>query len=94
MAKAIWNDVVIAERDETIIVEGNHYFPIDAVNQNYLHGNDHHTTCFWKGVADYFDIEVNGQVNESAAWHYPNPHEAAEHIKDYVAFWKGVQVTR
>jgi len=92
MAKAIWNDTVIAESDDTIIVEGNHYFPVNSVNQAYLRTNDHHSTCVWKGVASYYDVEVNGQVNKNAAWYYPTPSNAAEQIKDYVAFWKGVKV--
>jgi uncharacterized protein (DUF427 family) len=93
MAKAIWNDTVIAESDETIIVEGNHYFPLDSVNQDYLRTNDHHTTCFWKGVASYYDVEVDGQVNKNAAWYYPTPSNAAKQIKDRIAFWMGVKVT-
>lgn len=93
MVKAIWNDVIIAESDATRVVEGNHYFPLESVNQAYLRPNDHHTTCFWKGAASYYDIEVDGQINRSAAWYYPNPSSAASQIKDYVAFWKGVRVS-
>lgn len=93
MPKAIWNNVIIAESDATLFVEGNHYFPLESVNQAYLRSNDYHTTCFWKGVASYYDIEVNGQTNSSAAWYYPNPSDAASQIKDYVAFWKGVKVS-
>ncbi len=93
MAKAIWNGAVLAESDETIIIEGNHYFPVAAVNSAYLRPTDHHSTCFWKGVASYYDIEVDGEINRNAAWYYPNPSDAARHIRDYVAFWKGVQVT-
>lgn len=92
MAKAIWNDKVIAESDDTIIVEGNHYFPVDSINPAFLRSNDHHTTCFWKGVASYYDVEVNGQVNKNAAWYYPTPSDAAKQIKDRIAFWKGVKV--
>lgn len=92
MAKAIWNGAVIAESDDTIIVEGNHYFPLDSVNQNFLRPNSHHTTCVWKGQASYYDIEVDGQVNQSAAWYYPDPSKAADHIRDRVAFWKGVEI--
>jgi uncharacterized protein (DUF427 family) len=92
MAKAIWNDTIIAESEDTIIVEGNHYFPVDSVNLAYLRSNDHHTTCFWKGVASYYDVEVNGQVNKNAAWYYPTPSDAAHQIKDRIAFWKGVKV--
>lgn len=93
MAKAIWNGVVLAESDETVIVEGNHYFQLESVNQTYLKSNDHHTTCFWKGVASYYDIEVNGQLNPSAAWYYPNPSDAAKQIENRIAFWKGVKVS-
>jgi uncharacterized protein (DUF427 family) len=94
MVKAIWNGTVIAESDKTVLVEGNHYFPLEAVNQTYLRSNDHHTTCFWKGVASYYDIEVNGQINQSAAWYYPEPSKLAQHVKGYVAFWHGVQVIK
>lgn len=92
MAKAIWNGKVIAESDRTIIVEGNHYFPLDTVDPAYLSSSEHHTTCPWKGVASYYDVAVDGQVNRNAAWYYPNPSRAAEQIKDYVAFWHGVKV--
>lgn len=90
--RAIWNNTIIAESHNTIIVEGNHYFPPEAVNAAYLRANDHHTTCPWKGVASYYDIIVDGHTNPSAAWTYPNPKEAAGQIRDYVAFWKGVSV--
>lgn len=92
MAKAIWNGAVLAESDQTIMVEGNHYFPPQAINQQYFQTSDHHTTCSWKGVASYYHVEVNGQKNENAAWYYPQPKEAAQNITDYVAFWKGVKV--
>ena len=94
MTKAIWNDTVIAESDETIIVEGNHYFPLESVNQAYVSENSYyHTTCPWKGVASYYDIKVDGKINQKAAWFYPEPSNAAKQIKDYVAFWKGVMVS-
>ena len=93
MAKAIWNGAVIAESDETLLVEGNHYFPVDSVDPAYLRANEHHSTCPWKGVASYYDVEVDGKVNANAAWHYPHPTVAARRIQNYVAFWKGVQVT-
>jgi uncharacterized protein (DUF427 family) len=92
MPKAIWNGVVLAESNNTVVVEGNQYFPPDAVKQQFLKASDTHTTCPWKGVASYYDVEVDGKVNRDAAWYYPNPKEAARQIKDYVAFWHGVQV--
>jgi uncharacterized protein (DUF427 family) len=92
MAKAIWNDVVLAESDQTEIVEGNHYFPPDSVNHQYLRKSDTNTTCPWKGVASYYDVVVKDKVNEGAAWYYPSPKPAAENITDYVAFWRGVRV--
>lgn len=91
--KAIWNGKIIAESDETIVVEGNHYFPPDAVQPEYLKKNDHHTTCFWKGQASYFDLIVDTRINQNAAWTYPDPSEAASNIKGYIAFWRGVEVT-
>ncbi len=92
LMKAIWNGVVIAESDETIIVEGNHYFPPESVDSAYLRSIDHHTMCFWKGLASYYNVEINGQTNERAAWYYPSPNDAASQIKGYIAFWKGIQV--
>ncbi len=92
MAKAIWNGVVLAESNQTEIVEGNHYFPPDAINRAYFKESNHHTICPWKGTASYYDIEVNGQTNQNAAWYYPEPSSAAKNITGYVAFWKGVQV--
>jgi uncharacterized protein (DUF427 family) len=90
--KAQWNGAVIAESDKTIVVEGNHYFPADAVNREYLHESATHTTCGWKGVASYYDVVVDGQTNKDAAWNYPDTLPAANEIRDYVAFWKGVTV--
>ncbi len=92
MAKATWNGAVLAESDKTIVVEGNHYFPPDAIHPAYFKPNNQHTTCPWKGVASYYNIEVEGQVNRGGAWYYPNPKPAAQEIKDYVAFWRGVRV--
>jgi uncharacterized protein (DUF427 family) len=92
MAKAIWNGVVLAESDRCEIVEGNYYFPPDAINQEYFKPSDSHTTCFWKGVASYYTIVVDGQDNKDAAWYYPEPKEKAQNIKNYVAFWRGVKV--
>ena len=94
MAKAVWNGAVLAESDDTIVVEGNHYFPPEAINREYFHGSDSHTTCYWKGVASYYDIKVEGDTNRGAAWYYPEPSEAASLIKDYIAFWRGVKVEK
>lgn len=92
MKKAIWNNMVLADSDETIIVEGNHYFPPESVNWKFLNESNTNTTCFWKGRASYNHIQVNGNLNKDAAWYYPEPSEAVKQIKDYVAFWKGVQI--
>jgi uncharacterized protein (DUF427 family) len=91
--KAVWNNVVIAESDQTVVVEGNHYFPPEAVNRDMLRDSSTHTTCPWKGLASYYSIEVNGQTNKDAAWYYPAPKDAAKQITGYVAFWRGVKVT-
>lgn len=91
--KAIWNSQVIAESNDTIVVENNHYFPPASVNKDLLKPSDKHTTCPWKGEASYYTIQIGNQSNPDAAWYYPNPKQAAENIKDYIAFWKGVQVT-
>jgi uncharacterized protein (DUF427 family) len=93
MPKAIWNGATIAESDDTVVVEGNHYFPPEAVHRELLRLSDTHTTCPWKGEASYYSIEVDGEVNRDAAWYYPAPKDAAAQIKDHVAFWRGVQVT-
>jgi len=90
--KAIWKGAVLAESDETIVVEGNHYFPPNSIRQEYFRESDAHTTCPWKGEACYYDIVVKGEVNKEAAWYYPSPKDAAKHITGYVAFWKGVEV--
>jgi uncharacterized protein (DUF427 family) len=90
--KAVWKNTVLAESDKTVVVEGNHYFPPEDVHRQYLKPSDTHTTCPWKGLASYYHIEVNGEVNEDAAWYYPDPKDAAQNIKDHVAFWKGVEV--
>lgn len=92
MAKAIWNGAVLAESDDTVVVEGNHYFPPEAVNWEYFTESPTHTTCPWKGVASYYTIEVDGRQNRDAAWYYQEPSQAAAHIKNRVAFWRGVQV--
>jgi uncharacterized protein (DUF427 family) len=93
MAKAEWNGVLIAESDETIVVANDHYFPRSSVRAELLRESDTHTVCPWKGTASYFSIEVDGQTNPDAAWYYPSPKDAAAEIKDYVAFWHGVDVT-
>lgn len=90
--KAIWKDQIIAESDKTIVIEGNHYFPPESVNKEFLTTSATHTTCPWKGVASYYDIKVNDDVNSDGAWYYPEVSELAKSIKGYVAFWKGVKV--
>jgi uncharacterized protein (DUF427 family) len=92
MAKAIWNGAVLAESWATRLVEGNHYFPVDSLNLEYFCDSNDQTTCFWKGVASYYDIVVGEQVNSGAAWYYPSPKPGAAHVKDYVAFWRGVEI--
>ncbi len=92
MPKAIWNNTVVAESDATEIVDGNHYFPPGSLNQQYFRSSDATTVCGWKGTANYYDVVVDGQVNQQAAWYYADPKPEAENIKGYVAFWKGVQV--
>jgi uncharacterized protein (DUF427 family) len=92
MTKAIWNGVVLAESDKTTVVEGNHYFPHDDVHWEFFKDSSHQSTCPWKGLAGYYDIEIEGQVNKNAAWYYANPSLAASQIKDHVAFWRGVKV--
>ncbi len=90
--KASWNETKIAESDDTVVIEGNHYFPREAINKEYFQDSPTHTTCPWKGEASYFNVVVNGEVNKDAAWYYPEPKEAAAEIKDRVAFWRGVSV--
>ncbi len=92
MARATWNGVVLAESDQTQVVEGNHYFPPTSINKEYFKDSSYQSVCFWKGQASYFTLEVNGQTNADAAWYYPAPKDAASHIKDHVAFWRGVKV--
>jgi len=90
--KATWNGVTVAESNNCIVVEGNQYFPREAIKQEYLQESSTHTTCPWKGLASYYSLKVNGQVNKDAAWYYPEPKDAAKNIKDYIAFWHGVKV--
>jgi uncharacterized protein (DUF427 family) len=92
MIRATWNGAVIAEGSRTVIVEGNHYFAPEDVNRDYLRESDYHTTCPWKGLASYYDVVVDGQVNKDAAWYYPTPKPAADAIKGRIAFWRGVKV--
>ena len=90
--QARWNGAVIADSDETVVVEGNQYFPVESVVASSLQPSQTHTTCHWKGVASYYDVVVDGKVNSDAAWYYPEPSDAAANIKDRVAFWHGVKV--
>lgn len=90
--KAVWKDTTIAESDETLTLEGNHYFPPDSLQRQYVAMSPTTTRCSWKGMASYLDIIVDGQVNADAAWYYPDPTPDASNIKDYVAFWKGVKI--
>jgi uncharacterized protein (DUF427 family) len=90
--KAIWNGKVLAESEDTVVVEGNHYFPNDTIVREYFHSSDAHTTCPWKGEASYYTLSVDGKENPDAAWFYPEPKEAAKEIKNWVAFWKGVEI--
>ena len=92
--KAIWKDQIIAESDETIIIENNHYFPEDSVNKEFLNSSNTVTHCPWKGRASYFNINIQGVENRDAAWYYTNPKSKAKNIKNYVAFWKGVEVIK
>ncbi|MDT3404032.1 DUF427 domain-containing protein [Mucilaginibacter terrae] len=91
--KAVWNNQVIAESDQTIVVDNNHYFPKESVKADFLKECETHTTCSWKGLASYYNIEVDGKQNLDAAWYYANPKPAAAQIKGYIAFWKGVKIT-
>jgi uncharacterized protein (DUF427 family) len=90
--KAIWNGATLAESDDTVVVEGNHYFPSESIHSQYFSDSDTHSICPWKGQASYKTIEVDGQTNADAAWYYSEPKDAAAQIKDRYAFWKGVQI--
>ncbi len=92
MPKATWNGTVLAESNNTEVVEGNQYFPPDSIKREYFTESQTHTSCPWKGVASYYSVEVDGQVNKDAAWYYPTAKEKAKNIEGYVAFWKGVKV--
>ena len=91
--KAIWQGAVLAESEDTIVVEGNHYFPPDSIDGSYFQPSQTHTVCPWKGQASYYDLVVDGDTNRDAAWSYPETKEAADQIRGYVAFWRGVEVT-
>ncbi len=90
--KAIYRKTVIAESDKTVMVDGNHYFPMNSIKKEYLEESDYRTTCPWKGRAHYFHVKVEGKQSQDAAWTYPEPKDAAAEIKDHVAFWKDVEV--
>jgi uncharacterized protein (DUF427 family) len=90
--KATWENVVLAESNQTVVVEGNHYFPPDSIKREYLQASDTHSTCPWNGIASYYNIQVGDQVNRDSAWYYPEPKEAARSIKDHLAFWRGVNI--
>ena len=92
--KAVWNGTVLAESEDTINIEGNHYFPASAINKEYFGPSGTHTTCPWKGVASYYTLNVDGKENKDAAWYYPDAKPMAKNIEGYVAFWKGVEVTK
>ena len=90
--KALWNNAIIAESDDTIVVENNHYFPPESIKKEYFKTSTTHSTCPWKGVASYYTLNVNGKENKDAAWYYPEISELAKQIKGFVAFWKGVEI--
>ncbi|WP_297335256.1 DUF427 domain-containing protein [Algoriphagus sp.] len=92
--KATWNNQILAESEQTIIIEGNHYFPPDSIKREFFKKSDTQTSCPWKGEASYYEIQVDGKVNPDAAWYYPSPKPAAAQIKNYIAFWKGVSVSQ
>jgi uncharacterized protein (DUF427 family) len=90
--KAIWENTVLAESENTIVIEGNHYFPPGSVRRDYFSPSETHTTCPWKGVASYYHVKVGDKINADAAWYYPEPKDAVKPIKNFVAFWRDVQV--
>jgi uncharacterized protein (DUF427 family) len=94
MAKAIWENAVLAESDQTVEVEGNRYFPADAIKREFFKNSNNHTECPWKGTASYYTLDVNGKINADAAWFYAEPKPAAKQIQNYVAFWRGVQIDK
>ncbi len=92
--KAMWRNMILAESNDTVVVEGNHYFPSDSINRQHFKQSETHTTCPWKGLASYYHIDIDGEINKDAAWYYPDPKDAAKNIKNYIAFWKGVEVNK
>ncbi len=92
--KAIWNNQVIAESDNTVVIEGNHYFPVESIKKEYYQESSTHSHCPWKGEASYYTLNVEGSKNADAAWYYPTPSDLAKGIKNHVAFWKGVEVAQ
>lgn len=97
MVKATWNGVLLAESNDTIMIEGNHYFPPESAKMEYFEETETHTTCFWKGLANYYNVVVNGETNKDAAWHYPVPKEGSvervgKDFTNYIAFWRGVEI--
>jgi uncharacterized protein (DUF427 family) len=94
MMQAIWNGVVLAESDDTVVVEGNHYFPADSLNRKYFASSNHRSTCPWKGQASYFTVQVGDAVNADAAWYYSSPKPAAHQLQGRIAFWRGVEVVQ
>lgn len=92
--KAIWNGKIIAESDDTIVIEGNHYFPKESLNKEFVKPSNTHTVCHWKGMASYYSIDVDGKLNQDAAWFYPEASKMAKSIEGRIAFWKGVEVIK
>ena len=92
MTVAKWNGKILAQSNKTIIIEGNHYFPPKSMNDEFFENSDYQTTCHWKGQANYYHLNVENKKNKNAAWYYPNPKPEAENIKNYIAFWKGVEI--
>ena len=92
--KAIWNNEILAESNDTKVIENNHYFPPESINSKFFQLSETHTSCPWKGKASYFHIQVGDEKNPDAAWYYPHPYEAAAEIKNYIAFWNGVEIKK
>lgn len=91
--KAVWQSAVLADSDETIVIEGNHYFPPHSIRREYLRPSEKRSTCAWKGEASYYHVQVGDQTNQDAAWYYPEPKQGAKSIKNHVAFWRGVMIS-